>query len=271
MKENLFCFVNRNQKMQGVNMKYYGDYHTHTKASDGKATVAENAKSAKQAELTEFAVTDHGFQSVVCHLTEEKFLKQSEEISALNSKREVHILHGAEGSLLNANGEIDIPDDIIRRCDVLHVGFHRLLVPCRVFAEPKYILVNGFMPKAVRKKMIEFNTECYLKAMETYPIDVLVHLNHRALVDTTKVCRVAASKGIYVELNEKHLDVFEDCIDEAIESGVNFIVGTDAHKKGRVGKFDRVSAFIEKHNIPKERIFGLDRPPTFKDKSKFRV
>ena len=46
-------------------MDFYGDYHTHSPFSHGKATIAENAAEAAAKGFKEIAVTDHGFRHVM--------------------------------------------------------------------------------------------------------------------------------------------------------------------------------------------------------------
>ena len=81
------------------------------------------------------------------------------------------------------------------------------------------------------------------------------------------VLKKAAEKGIYVEFNEKHVDVLEKNIETILDSGVKLIVGSDAHNYKKIGRLDQVAKFIEKYQIPEERIFGLGAKPTFKDKN----
>ena len=47
---------------------------------------------------------------------------------------------------------------------------------------------------------------------------------------------------------------------------MKLIVGSDAHSPKNIGKLDRVAEFIEKYDIPADRIYGLGVKPTFKDK-----
>lgn len=246
-------------------MKITGDYHTHTSASDGHSTVGENIAAANEAGLEELAITDHSFKSFLCHLTVEKYDEQERQIEAL--KGDLHVLHGVEANLVNTRGRIDVPDEIIRRAEVLNLGFHRFLQASEWRGALTYLIVNGFLPYPVRVLIKKANSEGYIKAMNAYPIDTLVHLNQRALVDTEAVCRVAAEKGVYVELNEKHLPTMEKNIDTVLRSGVKLIVGTDSHRAYKIGHGDKIVKFIQKHNIPEDRVYGINgKKPVFKDK-----
>ena len=254
-------------------MEIFGDYHIHTTASDGMASLVDQTKSAISVGLKEIAVTDHSWNTLLSSMSHHKFDRQTEAISMMHQVDDMNIkiYHGIEGNLLNRNGDMDIPDDIMPKLDLLACGFHRFLEATCWDNNMKYLLANGFAGKKAREKMIAINTWAFLSAMERYPIDVLVHLQHRALVDIKAICEKAREKDVYIELNEKHIKQIEPCIGDIIESGVKLIVGSDAHTTGAVGKFTNTIALIEKYNIPTDRIAGIGCEPKFKDKSNYKV
>ena len=249
-------------------MKFCGDYHIHTRASDGHASVSKCARAAMERGLKEIAISDHSFASLIYHMTEKKFAKQSVKISSLSGCG-VKILKGIEGNLIG--NKLDVPYAVIRKCDVLTAGFHRFISPGKKNGQNEFLRVNGFGNRSKREKFAYLNTEAYLSAMENYPIDIIAHLGHRAFVDFAKVCECAARHNVYIELNAKHLDALKDGIADAIDSGVNFIVGSDAHSVNKIGKFDKVEKFIKENKIPVERVFGVNgNTPVFKDKKEWK-
>ena len=253
-------------------MKVCCDYHLHTFASDGRCSVLSHARKADSLGLRQIAITDHSFSSTAFHLTKRKWARQKAEIEKLGCKAKV--FHGVEANLVNTSGDIDVPCDVIRDADVLIVGFHRYIGLCgerRGGYARRWLFGNGFCSKKTRQRLVEANTRAYLEAMDKFPIDVIAHLNHRALVDVKRVCDKARECGVYVELNEKHLDALEKYADDLVRSGVNFILGSDAHDAKKTGKFSKAEVFIKTHGIPIERVFGIDgRVATFKDKTKWR-
>lgn len=247
-------------------MKFCCDYHLHTTASDGRCSVLSHVKSAMQRDLCEIAITDHSFASTIFHMTTKKFNKQN---ALIKSVKDVVVLQGIEGNILNTNGDIDVPAEVIAKTDVLIVGFHRYIGfhTVKGRAQRRWIFLNGFASKKRRELLVEENTRTYVSAMQKYPVDVITHLNHRALVDVKRVCEVAKERGVYIELNEKHVDALRESVQDMIDSGVNFIVGTDAHDNKKTGKFDKVAEFIKRYEIPQERVFGIDgRRAKFKEK-----
>ena len=248
-------------------MKFVGDYHLHTRVSDGHTDIADHVAVAKARGLSQIVISDHSFSTLIYHATEKKLQKQRDEISALEGCG-IKIYQGIEGNLIG--NEIDVPHGVIRTLDVLTVGFHRFITPTKMNGEHSFLLVNGFSGERAKSKLKDKNTEAYLSVIKKYPIDIIAHLGHRAPVDIAKVCECAKEHGVYIELNEKHLDTLEDGIDGAIESGVNFIVGTDSHKAKKTGDFTAVEQFIIKHKIPMHRVYGVDgNMPTFKDKKEW--
>lgn len=251
-------------------MKFFGDYHTHTKESDGKGSVLDNILSAVDRGLDEVAIADHSFATLACKMTREKFEKQEREIASYlaNTENPIKVYHSVEGNLLGYGGNIDIPDDIIERVDILHIGFHRFLNLGEAFKNREYVFVNGFGSSLSKEKLTSLNTGAYLKAMDRYPVDVLVHLGHRCPVDMQAICTKAVEKDVYIELNEKHVETLEKDVKIILDSGVKLIVGSDGHKPEKVGRFGKVAGFIAKYKIPEDRIYGLGQKPVFKNKKK---
>ena len=248
-------------------MKFIGDYHLHTRVSDGRTDIKGHVAAAKAKGLSEIAISDHSFCSLIYHVTEKKLQRQRDEIAALDGCG-VKIFQGIEGNILG--DELDMSDDIIRGLDVLTAGFHRFITPTEMRGERSFYLTNGFGSKSAKQKLIDGNTQNYISVIENYPIDIIAHLGHRAPVDIKSVCECAKRHGVYIELNAKHLDALEEGIDDAIASGVSFIVGTDSHSAKNTGEFAAVEKFILEHKIPLERVFGVDgNMPTFKDKKEW--
>lgn len=245
-------------------MKFVGDYHLHTFASDGRASVENHIAAAKRKGLSEIAITDHSFETLLCHLTDKKFAGQRESVSRL-STQEVRVLQGVEGNIVGHR--LDVPSYAIKKCDVLIAGFHRFISPKFAGEDGKWIRINGFGSKAAKEKLICKNTEAYLSVMENYPIDIIAHPGHLAPIDLAAVCECAARHSVYIELNAKHFDAIGADIEGAISSEVKFIVGSDAHTAKKTGEFDALERFIKEHNIPIDRVYGIEgRLPVFKDK-----
>ncbi len=250
----------------------HGDYHTHTFSSDGRMSEKQLVKSAVDAGLFEVAITDHGAGSLLCGLTYKKFAKQRARIKKLAPQPRLNVLHGVEANIIDSEGNLDIPEKMIRECDVLVCGFHRLLRVKLSLKNRTHVFVNGWASKKRREKLKEQNTTAYINALKKYPIDILAHLNHRAIVDVKRVCEVAKECDTYVELNAKHLDALEECIGDVVASGVKLILSSDAHKKGDVGSLEKVLQFVKKHDVQLCNVYGLlGKTPKLKDKTGWKL
>lgn len=252
-------------------MEIWGDYHIHTRASDGQGHVADKFACASARGLREIAVADHGYGAIIFHQTDKKFDAEKRDVERANGLDSVKVYQSIEATPLNEAGDLDVPDATIARCDILHFSFHRLIQWRHVKKCPRYFIVNGWGTRWARSEedLVEFNTRVYLNVLDRYPVDVICHLNHRARVDVRRICTRAAEDGVYVELNEKHIETLEDCIDTVLATDVEFILGSDAHRTSDVGNFTRVKSFIERHAIPPERICGVGAKPHFRAKADF--
>ena len=92
-------------------MKFYGDYHTHSIYSDGRAKISDAALYAGKIGLKELAVTDHGFANVTLSLTEKKFEKEIIDVKKVRENLEnVNLLLGVEADIVDTKGNLDVTD-----------------------------------------------------------------------------------------------------------------------------------------------------------------
>lgn len=240
-------------------MQIFGDYHSHTKYSDGHGEVIDSVIVAEEAGLKEIGITDHSFTTMFFGLNDKKLIRQHRDIHHIKS--DLKILKGIEANVL-VTGNIDIPKKWISKFDYINFGFHRFV---HHKESGRFLFSNGFYSIDARKKLIESNTAIYIKIIQSGAVDVLVHLNHRCMVDVPAVFNAAKENDVYIEFNEKHIETLDEVIEEGKKIDVKYIIGSDAHYADRVGKFDKVMDFIKRHNIDQERVYGLNgKSPTFK-------
>ncbi len=217
---------------------FVGDYHTHTKYSDGKASVVENAAAAKTIGLKEIAVTDHGF-----HLFRrgmQKYLRLKSECEEASLQTGVKVLAGAEADLLSFDGDLDRSEAELASVEYLIVGFHKFAPPKNLSVFLKMNLVtffNGLIPTS--KKAKERNTMALIAAIRRYPVKAVAHLNHSLKVDVGAVAKACAEKGVLVEINAKHLKDLDGQWEALKDSGARFVVNSDAHKPSEVGALEK--------------------------------
>lgn len=232
---------------------FAGDYHTHTKKSDGKGSVKDNALAAAQRGLKEIAVTDHAFHLFRKGLKKVRELR--EECAAAERETGVKILVGAEADVYSLKGELDVTGEKLAAVDYLVAGFHKFAPPKSLSDFFKMYLVtffNGLIPTS--KKAKERNTAALVAAINNYPIKALVHLNHSLKVNVGVVAKACAEKGVLVEINAKHLRDFKGEWQALADSGATFIVNSDAHRPQDVGALEDAFNIAVKEGIAPDRI-----------------
>ena len=108
-----------------------------------------------------------------------------------------------------------------------------------------------------------------LSKYKKYPIDVITHLNFGFQTDTIAVAKLAKQKGVFVELNGKHINFTSDEIEIMKAEGIKFIVNSDAHTPDRVGEVNRGMNTVYKYNIPLSQVVNIDKLPKFNKKRGF--
>ncbi|MBO7389930.1 MAG: PHP domain-containing protein [Clostridia bacterium] len=232
---------------------FTGDYHTHTKYSDGRGSVEENALAAKALRLREIAVTDHAFH--VLSRDGEAYCRLKEDCAAASEKTGVRVIAGVEADIISLEGDLDLSESEMGGIDYLIAGFHKFAPPKSASDFFKMYLVtyfNGLIPTSRRAR--ERNTLAVISAIERYPIKVLTHLGHSLKVDIGAVARACAKKGVLVEINAKHLRDFQGAWRELRESGARFIVNSDAHCPRDVGRLEKALRRALEEGISPENI-----------------
>ncbi|MEM2174993.1 MAG: DNA polymerase/3'-5' exonuclease PolX [Candidatus Micrarchaeia archaeon] len=191
-----------------------GDFHVHTKYSDGDDTIEEIARAAmKNYEFIN--ICDHSkSQHVANGMEEERLLKQIDEIKSLRKKLKFNIFAGCEVDILK-NGELDYEDEILKKLDIVTVAVH-----------------SGF--KMSEKEM----TERIITALNNKHVKIFTHPSGRLInkrlpyqVNMEKIFEVAKKNKIALEIDAfpDRLDLTDVNVKLAKEMGIKITIGTDAH------------------------------------------
>jgi DNA polymerase (family X) len=181
-----------------------GDLHSHSTWSDGKNTLEQMARAARDRGYDYLAITDHPRGTLA---------EQDVEVDALNERlAPFRILKGIEVNI-RIDGSLSLPDDALARRDwvmaSLHAAFQR---------NP---------------------TERVLTAMENPHVDCIGHLTARKInirepadVNVERVVEKAVETGTFIEINSQpnRLDLRDTHARLAGEAGVKVVVNTDAHE-----------------------------------------
>jgi DNA polymerase (family 10) len=199
-----------------------GELHSHTTATDGRASLEEMALGARRCGLTYLAVTDHShYLRMVDGLDERRLQAQMDEIDRLNATlKGIRLLKGIEVEILE-DGRLDLPDSVLEKLDLVIGSIHS----------------HFRLPERSQ-------TERILRAMDHRFFSILGHPSGRLInerepyaVDLAAVIRKAGERGCFLELNAnpQRLDLSDTYCQMAREAGVLVAVNTDAHSTADFG------------------------------------
>lgn len=226
-------------------MSYLIDTHCHTLASGhAYSTIDENAAWAASRGFAAMAVTDHG----------PKMPGSCDAIHFINYKvipkklHDVEILTGVELNILNPDGDVDLPDRIIKHLQIVIASLHSVCI------EPG---------------SIEENTAAVINAMKNPYIKIIGHLGDpHYRINIENVVLAARDTRTVIEVNSSSLDPrsFRYDRDEAIldilvccqRHGVPVVAGSDAHFYTDVGHLTFAQDMIEKSGIDKSLVLNTD-------------
>lgn len=232
---------------------FLGDYHIHTKFSDGRDSVLEVAFEAQRKGLSEIAITDHGFH--IPTMSYEKFLKAKKACREAEEKTGIKVYAGVEANIISTDGDLDVPFEKLPEIEYLIAGFHKFAIPKNVtsfFEAYAVTYFNGMFKTS--EKAIRRNTRALLNVIERYPVRALAHINHSLKVDVYQVASACREKGVLVELNAKHLSDLDGEWEALIDSGADFVLNSDAHRLSAVGDLSAALEKVLAQGIEKERI-----------------
>jgi DNA polymerase (family 10) len=200
-----------------------GDLHVHTDWTDGHLSIEEMAKAAQKRRYRYLAICDHSpTVGVTNGLTPRRLKKQIEEIAKLNKKmaqqksgRNFKILKGIEVDI-KANGQLDLPDDILRELDIVVAAVHT-----------RFNQTEEEMTKRI------------IRAVENPQVDIIAHPTGRLIgrrepyqVDMDKLMDACKANGKALELNAypERLDLSDLNCRKAKEKGLKIAISSDAHR-----------------------------------------
>jgi len=217
-------FSNNQNEMLGL-VEYgdlKGDLHTHTDISDGTMSIKDMALHAKNKfGLDYIAVSDHTKSLHLANgLNEKQLLEQINKIQVLNDvinesmNTRFRILSSAEVNILK-DGTADIANNILDKLDIVGASIHS----------------NFSLSKDIQ-------TERLVEAAKNPSIDILFHPTGRLInkrigysIDVEKIINTAYETKTVLEINSNYnrLDLRDEHIRLAVQSGVKLAINSDAH------------------------------------------
>jgi DNA polymerase (family 10) len=199
-----------------------GDLHCHTTLSDGRNSLEQMARGARDRGLEYLAVTDHsathGFGN---HVTPEALRARIEEVRELNASLDgFELLVGTETNIL-PDGSPDYDDDLLAELDWVVGSVHTSF---------------GMSSEEMTARIVA--------ACEHPWIDAIGHLTGRKIetrapyaVDTDAVFAAAARTGTMLEINSApdRRDLNDIHARAAKQAGVRILINSDAHGVSTLG------------------------------------
>jgi len=199
-----------------------GDLHCHTTWSDGRATVEEMARAARDRGYDYVAICDHTpAVGAVRGLTPDDVRRQGEEIAAANELlAPFRVLSGIECDILG-DGRLDLPDDVLAELDWVQASVHggqRMPAP----------EMTGRVEEALRNP--------YVRCL-SHPTGRYINRRPENAVDLERIFEVALEQRVAVEVNglPLRLDLSGEHVRDALRAGVEIVCSTDAHSVAGLG------------------------------------
>ncbi|HIE13141.1 MAG TPA: DNA polymerase/3'-5' exonuclease PolX [Desulfotomaculum sp.] len=193
-----------------------GDFHVHSKYSDGAASLGEIAEKAKRLGLEWVAVCDHSQSLKVAGGLDAAALSEKRAaIEAFNARSpDVKLLCGTEVDI-GVDGRLDYPDEVLASLDVVVAAIHT------AFRQGKEVQT---------RRLLSAINNPYVHAI-AHPTGRLIGEREGYALDLERVFEAAARTGTFLEINAyyKRLDLNDLYARAAAEKGIGFVIGSDAH------------------------------------------
>ena len=237
-----------------------GDYHTHT--------VLENAKAAKSKGIFQLGITDHGFNHLLFGLKRRNLADLRREIEEAEKLTGVKVLMGMESNLISVSGQADMKESDLKYFDLFLCGIHEVL-RYKSFSDMYNIMIKNYAAykfgKKPSQKVIDITTKAYINLVKNNPLDILTHINFKCYCNLTEVAKCCADYGTYIEINTKKRHISAEELNAMAETGVRFVIDSDAHSAERVGDIKIAEELLKDADVPLEQIDNIDgRFPNFR-------
>lgn len=222
-------------------MKYLLDTHTHTLVSGhAYSTLLENVKTAREKGLEMIAVTDHGM--AMPGGPHKYYFSNLKVLPRVIYG--VTVLRGVEANILDYEGHLDMPDEMLEKLDIVIASLH---------------------DSCIKPGTREENTRALLNAMDNAYVDILGHTGNPAFeIDIDAVVRKAKEKNILIEINNSSFvssrpGSYDNCLkiaQKAKELNAKIVIGSDAHICFSIGEFGKADRLIREVGISNDMVMN---------------
>jgi DNA polymerase (family X) len=218
-----------------------GDLHCHTTWSDGRASVLEMGRAARELGHEYLAICDHTPNvRVVTGLTDDDLRRQGEEIERANEQlAPFRVLRGVECDI-RADGSLDVSEATRAELDWVQISLH-----------------------AGQRRSAKELTRIVSQAMRQPHVSALSHpkgriLNHRPenALDLDEIFAVAVETGVALEVNglPDRLDLSADHVREALAAGASIVLNSDSHSTAGLANVALAVATARRGGCPADAV-----------------
>lgn len=219
-------------------MKLVADTHTHTLASaHAYSTILENVRAAADAGLKWLGWTDHGPA-----IPDAPHIWHFQNFSVVPDQLlGVRVLKGAEANILDDDGQLDMPDQLLARLEWVIASIHG---PCMNAVD------------------VDYHTRAYIGAAKNPYVDVIGHSGQETYrYDYEVAVKVFREYGKLVELNQGSFLSRPDSIKNCAEIAklckkyeCRVVLDSDAHFATAVGRVPDVMQMLAEIDFPEHLI-----------------
>ncbi|HTJ61400.1 MAG TPA: DNA polymerase/3'-5' exonuclease PolX [Candidatus Saccharimonadales bacterium] len=193
-----------------------GDLHTHSDWTDGRDTLTDMVRRARDKGYEYVAVTDHSVGLGMTNgLNLERIAARNKVISKLNQElAPFRVLIGTEVEI-RADGRLDYPDDVLAGFEIVTASIHS------AFNQPRE-QITGRLVGAMKHPLV---------TAISHPTGRLLERRDPYDVDLDAVIAAAVTTGTRLEVNggPERLDLPDWAVRKAVEQGATLVIDSDAH------------------------------------------
>lgn len=220
-----------------------GTFHVHTTYSDGRHSMEEMLKAARDRGFEYVGISDHSQAAYYAGgLNDARLRQQHAEIARLEETvAPMRVFRGTEADILN-DGSMDYGDKILSRFDFVIASIH-----------------SNF------KMSTDEMTERILRALDDPHVTFIGHLTGRKLlaregytVDYDRIFEKAGERGVMIEINgnPNRLDVDWRYVKRALDRGVVLSIHPDAHSVGEYNALITGTWVARKAGLTAKEVFN---------------
>lgn len=192
-----------------------GDWQVHTTWSDGKNSILEYCVAATRQGLRLIAFTEHVRRELRYDFW--AYMQEVEEARRLFP--DLIILAGCEAKVLNVQGELDAPGDVLERCDLVLGAFHSFAEPQHYLKALEAMLCNPWVDSWAHPTLYAKKQGILLSDQEE-----------------ERLVRLCLDRQVLIEFNSKY-DLPGPSLREKVKAlGAPYVYGSDAHTVAELGR-----------------------------------